>query len=303
MKKTIISILLLAASKAAPNCIDLYVDALYLYTTEVIDWASVLVPKENSETVFFKTVSFNWDPGFRVGIGYTPSCSFWDMQLSYTYFQTKVTDRTEGDMIQSAYLGRRVSDIGFFQKGKIKTKINYNMFDLELGRTFCPSECFMLRPMIGLKGGWIDQRFKTSWEKTLEIFNILIPITAKENLRNDFWGIGPQGGVNSKWFFTNCFSLVGDFSAAFMWGDWTITDRYDDTFGSRINIKVPNRDIGAFVLQGFIGLGFDTRLFSFKVGYEVQDWFNQYQVFDNATGGQSGDLILQGLKIQARYNF
>nr|NGX38176.1 hypothetical protein [Chlamydiota bacterium] len=90
---------------------------------------------------------------------------------------------------------------------------------------------------------------------------------------------------------------------AFMWGHWSFTDQFLDSFNSKIVTKVADRNFGAFMLQGFLGFGLDICNFSLKIGYEVQDWFNQYQVFDNGTGGQSGNLILQGITLQARYDF
>lgn len=304
MKKATILILLLAISKTSATTFNVYADALYWHTTETADWAFTLAPESNGQRTTINTISFGWDPGFRVGVGLTNSCNCWDTQFSYTHFQTRATNRVKGDMIQSEFFGGKLSLVGFFQKAKIRTKIDYNILDWELGYTFFASECLSLRPMIGLKGGWIDQRLKTSWKKTVDIFNIIIfPVTATENLSNDFWGIGPQGGVNGKWFFSSCFSLVGDFSAAFMWGHWSITDQFNDSFNSNIVTKVSSRNFGAFMLQGFIGLGYDICNFSLQIGYEIQDWFNQYQVFDNGTGGHSGDLILQGLKFQVRFDF
>ncbi len=304
MKKTTILILLLAASKATATSVDVYVDALYWHTTETADWALTLAPEPNFEKVTFNTISFDWDPGFRVGVGFTNFCDCWDAQLSYTYFRAKTTNRAKAGMIQSEFFGSKLSLIGFFQNAKIRTKIDYNIFDWEVGHILYLTECLSLRPKVGLRGGWIDQTLKSSWEKTVDIFNILlIPITATENLTNNFWGIGPQGGVNGKWFFSSCFSLVGDFSAAFMWGHWSITDQFNDSFNSNIVTKVANRNFGAFMLQGFIGLGYDICNFYFKAGYEIQDWFNMYQVFDNGTGGHNNDLILQGLTFQVRCDF
>lgn len=40
-----------------------------------------------------------------------------------------------------------------------------------------------------------------------------------------------------------------------------------------------------------------------KVAYEVSDWFNQYQVFDNTTGARNNDLVLQGLTVGLNYRW
>jgi hypothetical protein len=246
-----------------------------------------------------------WDPGFRVGAGLTNENTCWDSQLSYTYFRTRARNKTRGDQIQSAYFGGdKLSDLGFFQEASIDTEIHYNVLDWGLGRRFCPTECIGLRPMIGVRGGWINQSFRTKWKKTVDLFDILvIPILAEENLRNNFWGVGPQGGVEGKWSLAGGFHVVGELIGAFLWGSWRITDQFIDSFDTRIEVLVADRDFGAVALFGFLGLGYEYACFSLKVGYEIQDWFNQYQVFDNATGGQNGDFILQGLKVQLRSDF
>jgi len=305
MKKAIVLGFIFALSKATAATFDVYADALYWQTTETVDWALVISPSStNSQKVTFETICFHWNPGFRVGVGFTELCDCWDTQFSYTYFRAHATNHTKGDKIRSNFFGPKLSLVGFFQEANIKTRIDYNIFDWELGRLFYPTPCISFRPMIGLKGGWIDQTLNTSWKKTVDIFNILIfPVTATENVTNNFWGIGPQGGVNGRWFFTEYFSLVGDFAAAFMWGHWSFSDQYVDSLISNIVIKEDDRNFGALMLQGFIGLGFDFPCFSLKVGYEVQDWFNQYQVFDLGTGGQNQDLLLQGLTAHVRFDF
>ncbi|MDN3505664.1 MAG: Lpg1974 family pore-forming outer membrane protein [Simkaniaceae bacterium] len=303
-KKAISALLLLLASKPLVANIDVYTDALYWMTTEIIDPSMSLDPRGNFETVTFQKLNFGWNPGFRIGVGYSSCCDCWETNFTYTRFEAKGSNRAADDMIKSEYFGSIFSGLGFYQKAKIEGKISYNMFDWDLGYPLCPSDCLFFRPSIGIKGGWIHQTFKNTFRKTFDILDIFfIPVKAVENLQNDFWGVGPKGGVNSKWILSNCFSLVGDFYAAFMWGHWSFFDQFLSTSDSNIMTKISDRNFGAFMLQGFFGFGLDLCDFSFKLGYEIQDWFNQYQIFDNGTGGQSGNLIFQGLTLQARYGF
>lgn len=303
IRKTTFILFFFVASRLSAVGINLSGEALYWYTTETVDWALVLDPESNFQGSSFETVSFSWDPGFRVGLGFTNSCC-WDTQFSYTYFKTKTTNRIDKDRIQSEFFGPKLSLVGFFQEAKLRMEIDYQMFEGELGYQLAFSECLHFRPFIGVQGGWIDQEIKSSWKKTVDLLNILIfPVTATEDLTNDFWGVGPKGGADGKWFFTECFCLVGNFSAAMMWGHWKITDEYQDSLISRISTRVSPRDFGALMVQGFLGLGFEMDYFSMSLGYEVQDWFNQYQVFDNGTGGHSGDLVFQGGSFKACLDF
>ena len=38
-------------------------------------------------------------------------------------------------------------------------------------------------------------------------------------------------------------------------------------------------------------------------GYEINDWLNQCQIFDDATGPHNNDLILQGLTVSFGCSF
>lgn len=315
------NILLVSGSLAASEtcCVeescgsfDVFADFLYWRTTEVIDWASILQQEGNLHTTTFKTLDFDFCPGFRVGVGYNNhECNPWDTQGYYTYFRTKTSDRASPGFgeVQSEFLGSKISLIGLYQTGAIDLKLDYNMFDWELGYTLCACNNLSLRPMIGVKGGWIDQTIKTKWEKDIIFFEV-ISITATEDLKNDFWGVGPKGGVNGQWILggrcNSFFSLFGDVSAAFMWGHWVIKDEFDDSFQTTVITKVKDRNFGALMLQGAIGLRFDyccPSTFSIQAGYEIEDWLNHYQIFDNGTGGHSNELILQGFTLRLRLDF
>ncbi len=293
--------------------VDVFADFLYWHTTETIDWAFHLLKQGNVQTTTLQTLEFGWSPGFRVGIGYNGGCD-WDTQAYYTHFKTLASDHSSAGLgtVQSEFLGAKLSMLGTYQTGKIDLKLDLNMLDWELGRTFCASNALFLRPMIGIKGGWIDQRINTKWEKDI-VFFAVIPITVTDNLKNNFWGVGPKIGVDGKWVLgCNCrwyFSLFGDVTGAFMWGHWKITDEFRDTFQTTIFTKVRDRNFGALMLQGLIGIGFDYNFdncpshFSVKLGYEIEDWLNQYQVFDNGTGAHNNDLIFQGLTLRMRLDF
>lgn len=296
--------------------VDVFADAIYWYTAETADWAVVHAPNGNTEKVAFKTIGFDWNPGFRVGVGYNMDHDRWDTQFYYTWFQARTTEHARGaaDTVQPAFIGWKVTDTGYFDKGELKWNLRFDMFDWDLARNFFVSKALSVRPLIGLKGGWIKQSIHTEWKKRVTVLGVSVPLTAVENLKNNFWGVGPKGGVNTKWIFgktqTAFFSLFGDFAAAFMWGHWTIKDKFQDTLlTTLLNKSGRNRDFGAVMVQGFMGLGFDLNFdkdrshFAMKLGYEVQDWFNQFQIFTNATGTQANELVFQGLTFDARLDF
>jgi len=297
-------------AEAQPRTIDIFADVLYWHTSETVDWAFTLRHNQNSVQTAYKTFSFDWAPGFRIGLGYNMEHDQWDTQASYTWFQSKATDHTSGP-VTPAFLAARLSLLEPFSKGRASLNLLYNMFDWDLGRSFLISKYLLVRPSIGLRGGWINQDIHSYWTKLR--FLDLFRISASENLKQSFQGIGPKGGVTGKWCFGNIqkhsFSLIGQFEAGYLWGHWSIQDKYIDNLSTIIYLKTSNRNFGSFVLHAFVGFGWDCNFdhdrshFSVKLGYEIEDWFNQFQIFSDASGSQNNNLILQGLNFGLRFDF
>jgi hypothetical protein len=291
--------------------VDMFVEALYWYTSEEIDWAYTLHHKESLTQTSYKSFVFNWAPGFRVGLGYNMEHDQWDTQITYTWFQSKASASSSGP-ITPGFLAARLSFLEPFSTGRASIHLHYNMFDWDLGRAFLISNHLTLRPSIGIKAGWINQKIHSYWE-LLNILESPLSLLARENLKQDFKGGGPKGAVTANWCFgktqSSYFSLIGMFEAGYLWGHWSIQDQYIDTLNTIIYTKTTPRSFGSFMLHSFLGLGWDCNFdqdrahFKCKLGYEIEDWFNQCQIFTNISGAQSNDLILQGLTASLRFDF
>jgi len=296
--------------EAQPKTVALFADFLYWHTSETVDWAFTLSTVGNSTNTSYKTFSFDWAPGFRVGLGYNMEHDQWDTRASYTWFQSKAIALTSGS-VTPAFLSARLSLLEPFARGKASLNLHYNMFDWDLGRQFLVSEHLLIRPAIGLRGGWISQSIQSYWSKP-SLFD-LFTVTARERIKHRFKGGGPKGGISGKWGFgdfrKSAFSLIGEFEAGYLWGHWSIRDKFTDLFNTEINIFTDDRNFGSFVLHTFAGLGWDVNFncdrshFSFKVGYELEDWFNQFQIFSDTSGSQNNNLVLQGLTANLRLDF
>ena len=76
-----------------------------------------------------------------------------------------------------------------------------------------------------------------------------------------------------------------------------------------IYVKTLNRNFGSFMLHSFIGFGWDYNFnhdryhFGMKLGYEIEDWLNQCQIFTDASVSQNNELILQGLNFGLHFDF
>lgn len=298
-----------------PKTIDISAQALYWYTSEGVDWAFVVRPEGNTTTATYKEFTFNWAPGFRIGLGYNMAHDTWDTQTSYTWFQAHATDHVANGEVFSGFLGGAklslVELINPFKTGKASIDLHYNIFDWDLGRNCLVSKNLILRPSIGLRGGWISQQIYSYWSVPDFLFSSTLK--ASETLKHAFQGGGPKGGLTAKWCFRNIaqhsLSIIGLFEAGYLWGHWSIHDHFIDNLDTNILIKTTPRNFGSLVIHSFLGISWDCNFdknrshFNAKIGYEIEDWFNQFQIYSNVSGAQNNDLILQGATLGVAFEF
>lgn len=272
---------------------EFYAEALYWQPSETVDWALTNNLSLPNQVISYKTIAFNFSPGFRVGASIQKND--WRSRILYTKYNTQTNAYTSGNVI-SAFMPSKFVET-FYRTGNINFKIDLNMVDADLTNNFHIGENLLLNPVIGLKGGTINQRLTIGYQGNVSVV---------EHVTNNFTGIGPKIGVESQWNVLNKneyqFNLVADFSTSLMWGKWSIHDRLTQSNSSDIGATVlGKRELGALTLQGFIGASIDYNHYSVKLGYEISDWFNQFQVFDNAVGTHTNDLILQGATLALKY--
>lgn len=311
----------------APDCasFDTFADLLVWRAQEsgTENWVEVITGGSGSpEICEIRNVNFDWNPGFRVGLGYGLNEDRWDTQFYYTWFRTNGDDRVSSSpgSIFSPFLGNFYVDnptgAGIrgltYEKASIQWTINFNVFDWDLGWKLRVGQV-LFRPFIGVKGAGIQQSIHSKWE------NPTVPplsepfSTGVENLRTHFWGVGPSGGVNTKWnVFTvqnHAVNLLADFSGAIMYGHWTFEDIYTNDILQKISVILPDNDAGAYMLKTFLGIGWDANfccdqfLFSTKLGFEMQFWLDQLQLYLFDTGRLNNELTLQGGTLEFLFDF
>ncbi len=301
-------------AETVPQNWDLFGEFLIWYASEKpsSNWANhtrtTLKNFNFFDRVDVATAAFDWNYGFRAGVGYTMEHDQWDTQLYWSWFRADAQKSipTEDIPLNTVYLefdGSFLNGDMFHGRGaNIAWSLHYNMFDWELGRNCAISRALSLRPFIAVKGGWIHQTL---------IANInLVSFLGTEKLQNRFWGIGPCGGLNTRWqmacFSTHSFNLLGDFSSGMMWGNWNVKDRYRNPT-IEIPVKSDMTSLGALTLRGFLGIGWDMHTCRYgiavKMGYEMQIWFNQLRIPSLQQLPVHGDLTLQGGTLNARFDF
>jgi hypothetical protein len=300
--------LLLTSPRAL--ALEFFGDVLYWQATEPVDWTMNTNGSSTDQVVAFDSLDYHFSPGFRVGMGVGPE-SDWGVKLSYTRFYTDA-EATAAGKVTPVFLGNRLAltlmDPPYFDSGSVRSVIDYNVLDLEFGKSFRPVESLQLRPVLGLRGAWINQTFDTEFQGTW-LYGVLQK-TSAEHIANRFWGIGPKLGIESAlnlWSGERCrIDLALNFYTAYLLGSWTINDVTVDTtdgFPSRFDVPINDRHFGALTFQAMAGVNFKFGHWNATAGYEINDWLNQCQIFDDATGPHNNDLVIQGLSVRVSCGF
>lgn len=270
---------------------SLEIDAQLLYwqPSETIDWAFTNNAGYPQQTVAFKTMAFDFTPGYRLGLDYNHKP--WGLQGQLSHFHTNSSTSAKGSLT-SAFMGGKLAEV-VYQSGQVQFDIDFTMIEGLGYYDLFPDEHLRLRPLLGLQGGWINQSPNTQFQGQHFI---------SERVKNNFSGIGPKAGIEGEWTVLETqgyrLGILAACATSYQWGNWFIRDDLTvNTATQEIITKVGPRDLGAFSLQTMLGLHLNYKNFSMSLGYEFSDWFNQYQVLDDATGAHNNDLVLQGLNL------
>jgi hypothetical protein len=329
------------AGPRVTNGIDVFITADFIYWTSrqdglgyvrsgVADYDAA-VALGNAVPGGTTTPCFNFSPGFKVGLGLNLGHDGWDTYLNYTWLHSShssnassVETNSEGliPLWEVATIGNTSSKDHFIVLNTFinlgqaygRWALNFNNFDLDLGRNFYISQYLTLRPHAGLKGSWYTQNYDVKYSDFLEPDIADEVLGTRMHIKQSFWGIGVRTGLDTSWYLDKNWSIFGDTSLSALWGRFH-THRQDFVTPTN-NQEVRVIDTGFNfhtvkpVLEFQLGLRYDYWFsddeyhFGIQGAWEEQIWLNQNQFFDISQGyGHHGDLILQGFTLDIRFDF
>ncbi len=242
---------------------------------------------------------YKYDSGFRINLGYELPGQQWDLTASYTYLPTSA----QSDAFIFPLFGSQVSSS---QKVGLDTSKKQTLFDqaspnptqslsfagkwlthisnidLDIARSITFGEWFTLRPHMGLRACWIDQKYH------LRIEDIQV------RLHEQFEGIGAEGGMWMGWNWNCGLSLLGHLGGSILYSNSCLKERADVipfltvTGKDRIWDATPTFD-------SFIGLQYETTLYCFAL--EACIGWEQHILFDVNHFARHGNLTAQGLTL------
>lgn len=264
------------------------------------------------------------DPGFnsgmRIGIDYNLPNHDLDIAFTWTRYHNAAKDSISPKPNKETWV-YWVNDSGeLTANGKTSADwdLHLNAYDLELGCAFFPKKYLSLRPFIGVRAAWIEQKLEVLY--TDLGFAPLTTIQFESYIRsrnyNNFQGYGMRVGLDTKWILGKGFSLLGDLAGSLLWSDFSIAQFEKNSFGYPRSKVREQAEMLTSVAEMFGGVQWETSLhddavdLNFYAGWEMQIWFNQNQ-FNNFperhnTGyavKQEGDLTLFGLTLGASVGF
>ncbi|MBS0603876.1 MAG: hypothetical protein JSS60_02435 [Verrucomicrobia bacterium] len=302
------------------NSNDLWIDGEILFWKSNMGSLDYGVTSESPNRIddgHVKHPEFNWDWGFRLGLGYKLPHDKWDIFVNYTYVHARAHGHAgdSDDVIFPRWASgvNATPNVPFFaNSAKAHWHANLNMGDVELGRTCFVSKWLTIRPFIGVRGLVIDQEYSVEYKGgTMAPFD-----EDKVHMDTDFWGVGIRIGANTLWGLGKGFSIYGNGSVSLLSGDFDVHEheKLEDADIRLMNIE---RDVDNVVVTADLALGLqwdymfskDRYHFGVKMGWEFDMFFDQNQLF-NFLGSNPGsisfaddDLSFQGLTLGFRFDF
>lgn len=262
-----------------------------------------------------KQPHFDWDWGFRLGIGYKVPNDKWDLFLHYTYLQGEARGDSSAVAIFPVWAsGFHFSGPGSFYATSAKAhwEMILNLLDLEWGRNCLAGKWLSFRPFIGIRSLFIDQNYHVSYRG-----GTVAPVDEdKVHLDTDFWGIGMRMGVNSLWGLGKGFGIYGNGSFSLLSGHFDVEER-EKLKEADIRLLSVEKEVDNVVVAADLALGLQWDYlfsrnryhFGIKFGWEFNLFFDQNQLFNflstspSSIHFQNDDLTFQGITLGLRFDF
>ena len=294
-----------------------------------------------------KNLNFRWSPGFRVGAGARFGDDGWDLYTNWTRFYTHANKNVKVPVPAAIALLPPFGPSTFLTEswleGLLGTpfqahahwKLRYNTVDLEFGRHFFLSKRLSVRPHFGLRGAFINQRYRINYN-AVELANATVTAVPNTNMRarNNFNGVGIRLGSDIQWHFSKHWNLLAALSASLIEGRFDLKQNFQTVRGGETSaITGPFTYKNSFWsmrtnLEESFGLQWETFFNCDKMHvavsalYEFGQWFQQNELssirFDqipalNTGSGafgaidtdteKHGNLNLQGATVRVEFKF
>lgn len=301
-----------------------YVSGEFLYWTVsegALDYALVMKnPAWASSSVYangdFERAKFDWDPGFRVALGYFHSYKLMNLWGEYTRLRVKNSNSVNRPSDSNLFLtGTFPQILDTLSSARSHIRMSYDLLDFLVARVFIPNPHLRIRLLGGLTGVILKQKWNVKYYDSSYM-------TETKN-RWRFFGGGLKIGLGIDWFWIRDFYLTGRAVFGLLVGKYKnyAVQRTTADDVSR-NITIPFRDTKyehyrpSFTVQFLMGPSwqkvFPHNRIEIFAGYELNEWFNLHEIFRSFAGGPNDSkqtiinrelLALHGLTARVTVDF
>jgi Legionella pneumophila major outer membrane protein precursor len=291
-----------------------------------------------------KKPNFKYDPGFRIGFLRNCACDCWDFAVNWTSFHSKAQSHGFANCATDTIF------VPFFERlaglnpseAVGRHVIDLDWVDIEFGRKFYVSNCFILRPQFGLRIARIHQNLRAHYFLTDSFDLVGSPFSSFDSnikARSNFLAVGPRVGLDLELRLGCGLSLFGCTAGTVAFGQFDTHAREffstpcncptnPGVCGTLSNFEFQDRNRGHRDSRAILDIAFGVkwdRCFewcgrhhpvSLAFAWEHHSFFaiNNFNFgsngFDINTGvvettapGCCGDLFLQGLTITLAFGF
>ncbi|PCI93534.1 hypothetical protein COB11_05120 [Candidatus Aerophobetes bacterium] len=288
------------------------------------------VVKNNTGTAFandaeVKRATFDWDWGFRVGLGYQIPKEKMELALIWTRFHTSAQSSTSATEFGGLFPVWTIPGAGLSpsENARANVSLKFDMADIQMLGVFTPRGFLQLKPFMSVSAVWVDQNFDVIADggASTQIANALI-IEDKIEMKNNFFGVGPKMGLETMWILGYGISIYGNIDASLLFGWFDLSQKETvQLLGLNpritfLDIKNNDYSLSRVNLHFNAGLRWD-RVFhhdrfhlSLMAGWESLLLFGQNQLLrlpnTDSPGinmNTQGDLTMQGLTMKALFAF
>jgi hypothetical protein len=308
-----------------------------------VDSATSILGANNLVRAKLENPKFDWNFGYKIGLGYTTTCDSWDLGVYWTSYkghadsniqelpennQTLITLWSDAELTRNL-----IHNIAY----EIHTNwhLDLDLIDLELGREYWTSPRMTLRPHVGLRIAFIDQNyhidhFGGSWTAIGNQPNYVNEV----ELNNDFHGVGIRAGLNLRWHLGCGWGVYNNFAGSIVYGRFDVdhneTNRRTQTPFSKTKILETSEGLRAArpMLDLDLGIQWTALICDCKYGltamfgWEEHLFFHQNQMrrvrrlvsgqtivngnagtIDNIYSQRRGNLDTQGWTFKLKFEF
>lgn len=264
-----------------------------------------------------KSPDFEWNWGFRLGLGFKLPHDQWDLFFNYTYMQAharaSASAPTDGALFPLLQAPFGLPSNFFANSAKFHWRANLNIGDVELGRNCLVGRALSIRPFMSIRGLFIDQVVKINYRG-----GTAVPVDDVDQayLMNDFWGIGLRMGADTLWALGAGWGIYGNGAASLISGSFDMHEKEKLKVADepRLNLKVDTDSVVA-IAELALGIQWDKLFskdryhFGVKFGWEFNVFFDQNRLVRFVSSNPASisqnddDLSFQGLTFGLRFDF